>query len=215
MSQIVPYYPAVAPMVSAKSRPKKRLKKPNSNPGTTVSVYRGPTRLPKAVSSNDHATFQLNLFGSIASSGTGTITTVFDCVTQATSSADFTNLANLYNEFRVLSMNISVVPINLYNQPTTTVMNSVLSVVDRNSATALTSYADATGYDSVKIHGASKPFTRTVKMDDLDEASWVSRGSSPANANRFYVKLFSSGNSNSINLYDYLDILMVQFRGRK
>ena len=61
----------------------------------------------------------------------------------------------------------------------------------------------------------SQPMKRVAKMTGQGEADWVQTGGTPGTADQFYLKLWSSGNSNSINLYDYKMVYLVQVKGRK
>jgi len=185
------------------------------NPAPTSLVYRGPTRLPKAAQVDDTMTTQLNVINAVASGGTGVINTVFDSCNQAQAATDWASLAALYCEFRVLSMQVELIPWNKYNTPTTTVTAPLYTVIDRNQNTAIGSLATVSAYDSSQVHEPSTRVIRTVKMQSPEEAEWVDVGSTPGAGARMYIKLFSSGNSNSTTYYDYYTRLMVQFRGRK
>lgn len=197
---------------------KARRKKTNSSsvkPSDTALRYNGPTRLPQSVQQNDTVTTQINVAATISSSGSGVIDTVFDSVSQVTSSSDWASWAALYIEFRVLSMDLELYPTNKYNLPTTTGAAALFSVVDRNAAAALASLTSAVNYDSVEGHEPSTKVRRVVKMNSPEEADWIDTGSTPGAASRMYIKLWSSGNSNSTSFYTYLNRILVQFRGRK
>ncbi len=165
--------------------------------------------------SEDMATIQLNYYGSIASTAGGVINSVLDAYSQLSSSADWSSLQNLYQEYRILSMQTTFLPWNTYNVPTTTVLSPLMSVTDRTGSTALSSLANACSYASVKAHKPSSTFSRTIKMSGADEATWVLTTGSPATSARLYIKLYSAGNTASTTTHDYLTVLMVQFRGRQ
>ena len=184
-------------------------------PAITALQYRGPLRVPRSVEGQELDTFQINFAATLASSGTGTLTTVITPSTQVTSSPDWTNIQNLWEEYRILSWEFEVVPWTPFTRPTTDVLAPVYSVIDRQTATALSALADAVGYGSCKMHKPSTPFKRTSRMTGADESEWVSTSTTPAAGAQAYLKLWSSGNSNSINLYDYKMIYLVQVKGRK
>ncbi len=184
-------------------------------PSATALQYRGPSRLPQSAPQNDVFTTQINNTGAVASSAGGVINTVFDSYLQASTPSDWTNLLALYTEFRILSMDIELIPWNKFNQPTTNVLAPVYSVVDRSSGSSLASAAATVGYDSVKSHEPSSMIRRTVKMNSAEEAQWTQCGASPATTARMFIKLYSAGNSNSLTLYDFLSRVVVQFRGRQ
>lgn len=185
------------------------------NPSVTALAYRGPTRMPQAATGSELDTYQINFAATLTTSGTGTLVTVFNPGTQVAASPDWTNIQALWEEYRILSWEIEMVPWTPYTRPTTDVLAPVYSVIDRNTATALTSLADAVGYGSCHLHMPAKPIKRSAKMQGEDEAAWVSTGSSPASTAQAYLKLWSSANSNTINLYDYKMIYLVQVKGRK
>ncbi len=197
---------------------RKALKKPGvttQGPSVSALTYNGPVRLPKSKAGSELDVIQINFAATLQTSGAGVLATVFNPGTQVTSSADWTNIQALWEEYRILSWEIEMVPWTPYTRPTTDVLAPVYSVIDRQTATALGSIADAVGFGSCDLHMPSSPIKRVAKMTGQDESEWVSTGTTPAANALFYLKLYSSGNSNSINLYDYKMIYLVQLKGRK
>ncbi len=194
-----------------------RRRNPSSKlkPAPTALVYKGPSRVPSSAQQNDTMTTQINNAGTITTSAGGVVNTVFDSYSQVSTPADWTNFANLYTEFRVLSMEVEFVPWNRYNQPTTAALAPLYSVIDRSNNTVIGSIAQAMAYDSVVCTQPSTKFKRTVKMNSSEEAQWIAVGSSPATAARLYLKLYTTGNVASTNLYDFVCRIVVQFRGRQ
>jgi hypothetical protein len=179
--------------------------------------YSGPTRMPLSVKEpiNDQEIVQLNLIGTIAASGAGVIATVFDCYSQASSSPEWATFISLFSEFRILSMDLEVIPWNKYNTSTTSQLAPIYSVEDRQNATALASLNDVMGYISVEAHQPTTRFRRVVRMQGSGEADFTSSASSPNSDDRFFLKLYSAGNTASLTTHDYLNRIMVQFRNRK
>ncbi len=212
---VVPYVPQVQAKVGPRSRKSANRKAARPNPNVAAISYNGPSRLPKGIAGKVLDTVQLGLYGSVASSAGGVISTVFNAGSQATSSNDWSSYQNLYQEYRILSMDVHLEPWNKYNQPTTSALSPVLSITSRDNATALSTLADTATYDTVEIHPPSSSIRRVIQMDGVDEATWTLTSTTPAAAGTMYVKLYSSGNVASTTLYDYLTILVVQFRGRK
>jgi hypothetical protein len=212
MNSLIPYVPQII------SRPKKKKSQVNRsglNPATSAVIYRGPYEAPNEAQQNDTFTTQVNLAGTVAASGAGVVSTVFDSYSQASSSPSWASLLATWREFRILSMKTELSPINKYNQPTTNVLFPVYSIVDRINSTALASAADAAQFNSVKIHDPSTRITLKAKMSDVGEAEWIPNTTSPNADDRMFFKLYSAGNSNGINLYDYITKVMVQFKGRE
>lgn len=213
---MVPYYPQpAAPIVVAPARRKAKAQKRATVPSVNALAYRGPLRAPATSTGNETETYQINFAATLSSSGTGTLTTVFNPGTQVTSSPDWTNITALWEEYRILSWDCTMQPWNKNYGPTTNVLPPLYSVIDRNTATALTSLADAIGYNSVQIHCSSDMVHRSAKMTGQDESVWISTGSSPATTGQAYLKLWGSAYSNSINLFDYHMVYLVQVKGRK
>jgi hypothetical protein len=183
----------------------------------SAQQYKGPTRLalPKKEPIDDQVVVQLNLIGTIATTAGGVIATVFDCYSQASSSPEWATFISLFSEFRILSMDLEVVPWNKYNVPTTSALAPIYSVEDRQNATALASLNDVMGYISVEAHEPSTAFRRVVRMQGSGEADFTSSASSPNSDDRFFLKLYSAGNAASLTTHDYLNRIMVQFRNRK
>jgi hypothetical protein len=181
--------------------------------------YNGPTRFPVTAqdraAKDDATVVELILIGAIASSGAGVIATVFDCYSQASSCAEWSTYLGLYSEFRILSMDIELLPWNRYNLPTTTAAAPLYAVEDRQNSTALASLADCQGYVTLSAHPPSTPVRRVVRMMGSGEADFTSSASSPNADDRFFLKLYSAGNTATTTLYDYVNRMMVQFRNRK
>ncbi len=185
------------------------------DPQPSALAYTGPLRYPRARVENDVYTMQINVANAVASNGAGLIATVFDSDNQLKASTDWSSFAALYNEYRTLSMEVELTPWNKYNLPTTTQAAPMYTVIDRNDNSALSSLSGTVNYDSVEAHQPSSRVLRAVKMDGPDEAEWISTANTPTSTARMYIKLYGAGNTASTTYYDYLNRLMVQFRGRK
>lgn len=207
-------YPSEQAIVVAPRR-KPRQAKQGSNPALTALAYRGPLLKPRATEGNESEVYQIMFSASLASSAAGVLATVFDPASQITSSPDWTNIQNLWEEYRVLSWKFETKPHNKYYGPTTNVLPALYSVIDRQTATALASVADAVGFGSCEIHSMSDDIRRSSKMTGPDESTWVSTGTVPAAAAQAYLKLYSNGITNSITLMTYMMVYLVQVKGRK
>jgi hypothetical protein len=184
---------------------------------STALVYKGPTRLPARTgfSDDDQVAVQLNYIGTMSANGSGVLAPVLDSYSQASSSPSWASFAALYGEFRILSIDTIMVPWNKYNVPTTTTLAPVYIVEDRVNSTALSSLSDAAKYQNVEIYPPSSNIRKKMRMEGTGEASWTASGSTPASADRLYIKVYSAGNTSSVTLYDYCSAVMVQWRNRK
>jgi hypothetical protein len=202
----------------------KKKKQGNSQKDGVVIVspnaitYHGPTRLlpqPQRVKKDDIVA-QLLVYGTLATSVGGVLATVFDDYSQASTSPQWAEYLALYSEYRILSMDLEIVPWNKYNMPITTNLAPIVTVEDRQNATALASYSDACGFsETLLLHEPSTRIRRVVRMQGTGEAEFTSSATSPSTEDRYYLKLYSSGNTASTTIYDYINRLMVQFRNKK
>ncbi len=203
--------------VAKKSKKKKSKKQSSMNLSANALVYNGPSRMPvpRGAPEPDAVVVEIIIINSVASSGAGVISTVFDSWSQVTTAADWSQYSALYSECRVLSMDIELNPWNRYNLPTTTVAAPLYVVDDRTDGTALASLTAVAGYTSVQAYPPSTRVRRVIRMSGSNEAAFTATSSSPGTADRLYIKLYSAGNTASTTYYDYIDRLMVQFRNRK
>ncbi len=164
---------------------------------------------------NDTIRVNLGYGGSISASAGGVVNSVLGSYAQLTSVADWASFQSIYNEFRILGMKSTFHPVNKYNVPTTSTVTPVWSVVDRGDATALASIGAAAAQGSAQLVDPSTSFSREARMASVEEAQFLPIANAPAAGEQFYIKLYSSGNTASIYLYDYHTVLLVEFRGRK
>ncbi len=208
-------YPMPSQEIVVAPRPRRRSGQKSTNPSVNALSYSGPYVKPQSKQGQETEVYQINFAATLQSSGTGTLTTVFNPGTQVTSSPDWSSISALWEEYRILSWKFETKPWNRFNGPTTNVLPPIYSVIDRNTATALASQADAIGYASCELHAVTDDIHRSAKMTGQDESQWVSTGSSPGSTAQAYLKLWGSGISNSINLMDYKMVYLVQVKGRK
>ncbi len=192
----------------------KRKSNKASGPSINAISYNGPTRVSKGIQANDTQLIQMGYGGTLTTSAGGVLASVLDSSASATSSQDWAQAAAMYKEYRILSYTVKFVPWNKYNQPTTSALAPVWSIVDRADNTAVASISSASSNESAELHDPSETFQRVVKMSGQDEAQWILTSATPASSSRLYIKLYSAGNVASTNLYDYFAVVLVQFRGR-
>lgn len=182
--------------------------------GVTKTKYVGPIDSPSFKMASDVHTFLCRNQGALASSGTGVINPVIDCYLQASSSPEWAGLSPNFKEFRVLALKIEFIPWNQYSKPTTTTTTPMYVTADRSDGTALSSLADAVKSASCQIYSIDNRWSRSIKMDGVEESLWTAVGASPATTNRFYLKLFATGLANSTSYADFLVTTVVQFKNQ-
>jgi hypothetical protein len=199
-------------MVKSKVQKNSKLITPRGDgPSASSQRYSGST-VPKSIVAQRHLTIKLLSFTqAVSSSAGGVINAVFGN-TNPSSCGNWSSLAAVYDEYRVLAMRVHWVPSNGYNKvvATQTCLNPLFVVLDRDSATALTSTGAASGYDSVKMFDLERCFTYDeYKMDGPREASFITTAT-PTNLGG--VLFFATGLSNSLQYGTVLVQFLTQFR---
>ncbi len=154
------------------------------------------------------STIRLGLDQALTSDGSGLITSVFS--NSPTSAQNWSSYAGTFDEYRVLAYNVTFKPLWPCGGSTQTFWAPIARVVDRSDATALTSYALASRYDSFKESAGQRKFSQWWNMTSVEEAAFISTSSSTPNS---WIKLYSSGNSASLTVGRVEITYLVQFRG--
>jgi hypothetical protein len=201
-------------MPSRSNRKKKtgsRTKRNNINPSEGVVVYRGPLRLPQGIQERQKIT-TVTHYGpiSLASNGSGTVATVFS--DDPTSSVDWSSLAQVWDEYRVLGFTFHSQPFNRYTRTNTEQIGPLFTVIDRDDAVALTTEAQALEYESLVVFYMGDPFKREVRsMTSIEDASFITTATPVA---RNWLKLIAQNITPSIGVTRVWLDLLIQFRGR-
>ncbi len=150
--------------------------------------------------------------------------TLFDCIDMTSTMAAVLNpsygsrpdnapkwaaFSALFEEFRVLGWEIEFQPKDRYSK-STTICVPILAVVDREDATALTSYDQAASYDSARLLSLESPWKVSVHMQNAEESQFQ-QTSSPASLS--YIKFYGDGLSSSTVYGKVFISYKVQFRG--
>jgi len=183
------------------------------NPSPSAIVYRGPTIPRNYLQEDVPVVIPIGVTNVLASSAGGVLQTVLDAIVQVTAAADWTSVAALYKEYRILAMDVEFVYINPYATGVTSV--PVYSATDRQNNTALASLTDVSSYDSAIMHQWGHAFRRKLKMDTVEEAVWTSISNTPSGEARLYVKLYSTALGATVNVLQYFARYLVQVKGRQ
>lgn len=123
---------------------------------------------------------------------------------------DWSNLAAVWEEYRVLAMRLRFRPSNRYSKATTNCRPGYV-VVDRGSSAGLGSMQAAANHESAKEVDLEDPFSIDAKMSNADEAVFIAT-SSPTPY--IWFKMWFEGLTVSTE-YGVLELdWRVQFRGR-
>lgn len=191
---------------------KKKSKHDKSEPPIGVQSYKGPI-IPKMMKEeNEMYTIPLKFTGVISSTAGGVIDAYYSSDPSSYALAEWTSLATLYGEYRVLGMEVKFAPYNRYSK-TTTVCTPLIVLVDRENPTAtLGSYQTAIAHESAVIRTLEDPWTETARMLGVEESQLRATSSPTA---LFSIKFYSDGLSVSTTYGRVFVFLLLQFRGRR
>jgi hypothetical protein len=134
--------------------------------------------------------------------------------------ANWSSYSAIYDEFRVLGMQLEYFPSNRYSKVTTICMPGI-GVVDRSDSTTLSSASilyestrqlslEDPWTDRSEYRGSSVPALK-IHMDGAEEGQWLSTTSTAAS---LFIKLYFSGLTASSQYGVYYVRALVQFRGQ-
>lgn len=170
--------------------------------------YSGPVILPLSNEGSQITTINMGYSSAIVASS-GTVNTVFP-TSLVTSCAGWTNMAAEWHEYRVLAMEVHLVPEIIYTG--TQLYSPVVSVVDRATGGALTSYTQAADHSSAKFHSSRYDLRRVIKMDGPEESVWTATTTSFSWG---WVKIWGTDFSSTQTVYRGHYIFLVQFRNHQ
>lgn len=170
--------------------------------------YEGPIITKKDKEQIDTYVVLLKLVSNLSSSGGSQITQTFS--SNPASAGDWSSLAAVWEEYRILGMRVKFRPDNRYSK-TTTICRPGYAVVDRGSSAALGSIQAAANHESAKEVDLEDPWSIEAKMNNADEASFISTASPQA---FIWIKLWFEGLTASTEYGIIETAWRVQFRGR-
>jgi hypothetical protein len=191
--------------------PKKKKTNNGKNKRTKVSntelMYRGPIALPSSVDNTSIARAVLISLSTITSTGGGIIANVID--NNPNGFGDWANFANCYDEYRVLGLKVRFMPSNPYN--VTRLTRPLITLVDRDSAGGMASYAAALNYESSKDWDITRGWTVTARAKGPKDFAWITTAAPVAT---FWIKLYTDTVSNTTEYGLTRNEILVEFRGR-
>ncbi len=185
--------------------------------------YRGPVRDAETDRDEHKIDVVMHVGFTVTTNGSGQIFTVAavnpSAVFTATEAQGWTALAALYDEYRVLGLELEWItkyyPDSSDAPGGAQLIGPLYSVVDKADGTALTTVASAFEYESCHAHplwGPGSNWKREWRMSGAEEAAFVST-SAPATIGS--IKLAATSLTASIDYGVLFATLLVQFRGRK
>jgi hypothetical protein len=191
-------------------------------PGAASLKYSGPIWDRGALGNRDMVTANLVYQTTQSSNGAGIMTGVFDQT--MTGMIGWSYWAGLYDEFRVLGMQLEFFPVNRYSK-LTAVCTPGVGVIDRDSNGPLISLANGFGYASCRILSLEDPWADrhfykgnceppiTFRMDGVNDATWTTTAA-PSGTNKPAIKFYFSGLTASTPYGLFVQRALVQFRGK-
>lgn len=180
-------------------------------PPSNVQNYTGPYKLPGSSEQNTLYTMEMRYVIALTSDGSGVINHVFD--NNPSGYLDWTSIANLWDEYRALSLFVEYKPNNRYSK-TTVFTTPIYVLTDRDSTGVLTTKNDAVQYESTKIRSLDDPFSHGVKTKGttgLSPYTWITTASASAT---YCIKTYSSNLTASTTYGDIIVTLLIELRGR-
>jgi hypothetical protein len=190
-------------------RASSRKNKMDSGPSSLALSYKGQTVSKWDKNNTNTVSVVLRQLTTITSSAGSQIENVFS-IDNPNGSTNFSTYAEVFDEYRVLSSEISYEPSNQYTGASTTIVNPLATVLDRDGAGPLTGFNQALGYGSFELKNLSRKWTRSYKMDGTREAVFLTTAS-PGSTGDF---LIYAGGLTASTAYGYVvQTWRVQFRG--
>jgi len=124
--------------------------------------------------------------------------------------SNWSTSASFFDEYRTLATELTFYA-NTTSGGNLSTYAPIVSVVDMDNSASLTGYTLAAQYSSVKNHRGNQDFKVVAYMSGSENAGYLSTASP---ASRYWIKLYSSGNSASITLGRIHIRHWVQFRGK-
>ena len=181
----------------------------NTNPADSVIVYNGPVKAPRAAA--ERATISTYVSWApttLVTSAGGVINTVYsDDISTAN---DYASLAAVWDEYRVLAMEIRYCPITRYTGTLNPLFPGFV-LIDRDDATAIASASLAANYESADLVMLTDPWKKVVKMGGVEDAQFTTTATPVA---RSWIKLRFDNSTVSASVGVVHQFALVQFRGR-
>jgi len=202
---------------SSGRKPKKGRKKSNPDREWPISSvnYTGPIRTQKGLRGQDLHTVTIQSDGALTSDAAGLCQHVYANKPDAPGSglgacAQWTQLSQTFDEYRVLGYEIEYIPFNRYNRGAV-VTAPVVVVLDYDTATVLGSYGIADSYESARTKSLDTPWKVSIMMNGIENSTFVN---SLATTSTFFLKMFAAGLTVSTSYGKIFYRARIQFKNK-
>lgn len=197
------------------SASRKRSRKIDSELPISVVSYNGPIRSTQGIRGQDLHTVILQSDGTMSSDATGLIQNVYANKPDAPGTglgacAQWTQLSQTFDEYRVLIFEVEYIPFNRYNRGAVITV-PIVGVLDYDTATVLGSYGVADSYTSARTKSLDVPWKINIRMNGIENSTMVN---SLATTSTFFIKFFASGCTNSTNYGKIFYRARIQFKNK-
>jgi len=190
----------------------KRGKGELPNPSPNAQQFRGPIISRNMRAEEEVVSIPLIFTGVLSSSAGGVIDTNYNSDPSGYGLSDWTGLAGVYGECRVLGLEVKFFPNNRYSKISVNCTPLVV-LVDREAPTAtLGTYQLAASHESARIVSLEDPWTEVAKMQNAEESQFLSTSGTQA---LFSVKMYADGLTVTTQYGRCFVYLLIQFRGRR
>jgi hypothetical protein len=189
-------------------RNKSSKKNVGGKPSISTVSYHGPIK-KKSDEENTDTIVNVLCFDSAATASGTALNPTFSFYNPS-NCTDWSDFSASYDQYRVLGVRLEYTP----NASTANFANSyapIATVVDRDTSTAIASYAAADNYASLEMHVLDRPWHREWHMETTADAQFFNTQSVPAGSGAF--KMFASGLSN-VTYGRFVCYYRCQFMGR-
>lgn len=188
--------------------PRKNKKgKQGHNPSPNSVSYTGPIMDAASAEQNDTISIAFAYTAALTSNGSGVIAVAYGST--PTSASDWSSMAAIWEEYRVLAWEVIYRPSNRYSRAVVT--QPIIAVIDRANSTILGSYTGAASHESARFRDLDDPFNIRLHMSGTDESAWQLTASA-VNVN--WIKFYADTLANSTQYGLVFVRARVQFRGR-
>jgi hypothetical protein len=175
-----------------------------------LTSYSGPYEVPKGLGGVSHLVVNKSI-GFSAATTVGGLWIYSMKSGDVTTSSDWTSITNTWKEFRVLAMEIELVPVNCLTGNTIAI---VLVRDHTNGGTALTSMGQALAFDDHHLLSSAKLQTTSfgIKASGTEELQFQP---TTASSTFFAIQTYSTAGSISTNYFFVVEKFVVELRGMK
>jgi hypothetical protein len=172
-----------------------------------LQIYRGPAQLPGSARQDRRTRVNLYFESVLSSSGAGVIANVLNF---SSAFNEWSSLAAIYEEFRVLSLSAHFLASNKYTKITTNCRPGYI-IIDRTTNAALASRAAALEHESSNLVNLEDSWQKKVDMSNAVESQFQPTTGITAT---FWIKMYFDALSISTEYGVIKQIALVEFRGR-